>query len=203
MKTQWLKLMNTLNYTELIKRSLGARKPKVITNGDLSYRHAGVLIPLLVENDILKILFTKRTYIVEHHKGQISFPGGAVDKQDASLEDTVLRETEEEIGVKIEDVALLGRIDDTLTLASRFIVHPFVGQIPPAYAFKINDAEVKRIIKVPLSAFDPETSKEDRKRAVDLGDTISMEPAYEYEGDVIWGATGRIMKNFIEIINGL
>jgi 8-oxo-dGTP pyrophosphatase MutT (NUDIX family) len=203
MKKQWIKLMNTLNYTELIKRSLGARKPKVIANGDLSYRHAGVLIPLLVENDILKVLFTKRTDIVEHHKGQISFPGGAVDEQDASLEDTVLRETEEEIGVKMEDVALLGRIDDTLTMASRFIVHPFVGQIPSAYAFKINDAEVKRIIKVPLSAFDPENSKEYRKHAVTLGGTTSMEPAYEYYDDVIWGATGRMMKNFIEIIDGL
>ena len=80
----------------LIKKKLNSRKPKLIHDAPGHYRHAGVLIPLLVEDGEYKVLFTKRTDTVEHHKGQISFPGGAADAEDATIQDTVLRESFEE-----------------------------------------------------------------------------------------------------------
>jgi 8-oxo-dGTP pyrophosphatase MutT (NUDIX family) len=181
----------------LIKEILGTREPEHINDEGTLYKHAGVLIPILMDNGVPKILFTKRTNKVEHHKGQISFPGGAVDEQDSSVEQTALREAEEEIGLLREDVELLGRIDDTLTRASGFIVHPFVGLIPYPYEFTINGIEVERLLMVPLSSF----NVKDSKRLVEFEGRVYLDEAYEYNGDLIWGATARMMKNFMEIID--
>ena len=120
--------------TEIIKETLGARKPKGMDRE--KYYHAGVLIPLFRENGKYKILFTKRTDMVEHHKGQISFPGGGVEKDDRSVMETALRETQEEIGLMKEEVEILGRTDDILTLVSNFVITPFVGLIPFPYDFE-------------------------------------------------------------------
>jgi len=184
----------------IIKEMLGARDPKVIKDGQQpGYRHAGVLLPLLVEGGIWMVLFTRRTDRVEHHKGQISFPGGAVDKEDASIEETVLRETYEEIGLSREHVEILGRIDDVLTMASNYIVHPFVGRITNLNDLVINRAEVERVVKAPLSLFH-RANPEKRRYSVEYEGVIYETPAYEYGKDLIWGATARMMENFMEII---
>jgi 8-oxo-dGTP pyrophosphatase MutT (NUDIX family) len=94
-----------------IRDSLNNRKLMTIDNSGSIYVHASVLIPILNEDGQYRVLFTKRTDRVEHHKGQISFPGGAVDKEDGSLEETAFREAYEEIGLLKKDVELLGRID--------------------------------------------------------------------------------------------
>ena len=184
----------------IIKKVLGARDPEVIKDGQQpGYRHAGVLLPLLVEEGTWKVLFTRRTDRVEHHKGQISFPGGAVDKGDASIEETVLRETYEEIGLSREHVEILGRIDDVLTMASNYIVHPFVGRITNLNDLVINRAEVERVVKAPLSLFH-RANPEKRRYSVEYEGVIYETPAYEYGKDLIWGATARMMENFMEII---
>ena len=184
----------------IIKEMLGARDPKVIKDGQqLGYRHAGVLLPLLVEGGIWKVLFTRRTDRVEHHKDQISFPGGAVDKADASIEETVLRETYEEIGLLRENIEILGRIDDVLTVASNFVVHPFVGCITHLNDLVINRAEVERVVKAPLSLFH-RVNSEKKRNSVEYEGVIYESPAYEYGKDLIWGATARMMENFMEIM---
>ncbi|MCJ7683288.1 MAG: CoA pyrophosphatase [Desulfobacteraceae bacterium] len=184
----------------IIKEILGARDPKVIKDGQQpGYRHAGVLLPLLVERGIWKVLFTRRTDRVEHHKGQISFPGGAVDKGDASIEETVLRETYEEIGLPRKHIEILGRIDDVLTMASNYVVHPLVGVIACMDDLAINRAEVKRVVKAPLSLFNRANS-EKRRHSVEYEGVIYETPAYEYGKDLIWGATAKMMENFMEII---
>jgi 8-oxo-dGTP pyrophosphatase MutT (NUDIX family) len=184
----------------IIKEMLCARDPKVINDGQKpGYRHAGVLLPLLVEGGIWKVLFTRRTDRVEHHKGQISFPGGAVDKEDATIEETVLRETYEEIGLLGEHIEILGRIDDVLTVASNYVVHPFVGCIAHLNDLVINKAEVEGVIKVPLSLFH-RVNYEKKRYPVEYEGVIYETPAYEYGKDLIWGATARMMENFMEII---
>jgi len=184
----------------IIKEMLGARDPKVIRDGQQpGYRHAGVLLPLLVEEGLCKVLLTKRTDRVEHHKGQISFPGGAVDKEDATIEETVLRETYEEIGLSREHIEILGRLDDVLTMASNYVVHPFVGRIIHMDDLVINRAEVERVVKVPLSLFH-RASSEKRLYSVEYEGAIYETPAYEYGKDLIWGATASMMENFLEII---
>jgi 8-oxo-dGTP pyrophosphatase MutT (NUDIX family) len=192
-------MMKQKDLRPIIKNVLNDRTPKRIDDSSSHYVHAAVLIPLLEEEGVSKILFTKRTNRVEHHKGQISFPGGAVDEEDVSFEDAALREAHEEIGLKREDVEILGRIDDTLTLVSSFVVHPFVGFVADPYDFVVSKAEVKRIIKVPLYVFHPENTQYQRDSVEYEGMTYRA-IAYEYNGDLIWGATARIMENFMNIL---
>jgi 8-oxo-dGTP pyrophosphatase MutT (NUDIX family) len=182
-----------------VKDVLDSRTVSRIQDTNASYMHAGVLIPLLDEEGVYKVLFTERTHKVEHHKGQISFPGGRVDDGDASAREAALREAHEEIGVKNGDVEILGRIDDTFTLVSNFVVHPFVGIVPYPYDFTLNRAEVEKLIVVPLAVFHPE-SLEYRRDSVEYEGMIYRATAYEYKGDVIWGATARMMENFMDIV---
>ena len=184
-----------------IKEILGNRSPKLIEDVGGRYVHAAVLIPLFIENGGYKVLFTERTHKVEHHKGQISFPGGVVEEQDGSLEETALRESHEEIGLLNKDVEILGRIDDTFTVVSSFIVHPFVGLIPHPYEFKVNTDEVENIITVPLKVF-LDRNSEYRKNSLEVEGFTFHGAVYEYDGTTIWGATARIMQNFIRIIRG-
>jgi 8-oxo-dGTP pyrophosphatase MutT (NUDIX family) len=177
----------------MIKMTLKARQPKAIENVDPNYRHASVLVPLFESDGEYQVLFTKRTQQVEEHKGQISFPGGGVEEEDQTLEETALREAFEEVGLKRGDVSILGQLDDTPTAASRFIIHPFVGLIPFPYPFNLNAVEVKRIINIPLDFF-AEPSHHFFRRDGYVG------PSYEYDGDVIWGATARIMEHFMKLL---
>ena len=190
-----------MSVIEKIKDVLGNRSPIPIENSDQEYIHAAVLIPLFREPDGYRVLFTQRTNRVEHHKGQISFPGGVVEEIDNSLEETALRESHEEIGLLDRDVEILGQMDDTYTVASKFIVHPFVGRIPYPYDFKINPREVNRIITVPLDFF----FKIDAYQTIDLSgidDPTYVGPVYPYQDAIIWGATARIMENFVEAMGG-
>jgi 8-oxo-dGTP pyrophosphatase MutT (NUDIX family) len=191
---------NNRNLPLIIKDVLSARSPQIIDDSQALYRHAAVLIPIFRDNGEYKIIFTKRTNRVEEHKGQISFPGGAVDKEDVSLEATALREAYEEVGLLREDVTVLGRTDDALTLASNYIIHPFVGFIPYPYPFRINTVEVKRILEVPLRLFWVEDHI-DKTGPVEYEGVTYESLIYPYQGDVIWGASARIMENLIEILD--
>lgn len=176
------------------------RSPDVIAETGKGLKHAGVLIPLLLEQEIWKVVFTRRSRQVEHHKGQISFPGGVVDRQDQSYEETALRESFEEIGLAREQVEVLGRIDDIQTVASRFIIHPFVGHVCEGNRFKMNAIEVDSIIKIPLHLFFKADPYNERC-SVNHEGKIYETPAYQYHDDLIWGATAGMMKNFVEIID--
>jgi 8-oxo-dGTP pyrophosphatase MutT (NUDIX family) len=183
---------------EDLKALLHRREPKRIAFSTDNYRQASVLLPLFLNNGQFGLLFTKRTSTVEYHKGEVSFPGGTVDSVDESWERTAIRETYEEIGVKEDDIEILGQLDDMTTLTSQFIIHPFVGMIPYPYSFSINTGEVERLIEVPLQFFfnpsqpQPHTIKYKGK---------SLEiPAFIYGDAVIWGATERILENFIALI---
>lgn len=182
-----------------IRNSLKNLKPDIIDNSDARYAHSSVLIPLFSKDGRLNVILTRRTNRVEHHKGQISFPGGAVDEADGSFEETALREAHEEIGLLKRDVEVLGRIDDVLTVVSNFIIHPFVGKVPWPYDFQINTLEVESLLFIPLHVFTDE-------KAGHIKDFVVVDnfpyhgTNYQYEGNIIWGATARIMENFIKII---
>ena len=178
---------------------LNSREPRVVDAGGTSgYRHAGVLVPLLEEDGVCKVLFTQRTHRVEHHKGRISFPGGGVEEKDGSIEETVLRETYEEIGLSEENIKLLGRIDDALTVASNYVIHPFVGWIGSMDGLATNPAEVRQVITVPLVVFYG-GGTERRRYPVEYEGVIYETAAFEYGDFMIWGATARMMENFVEI----
>ena len=185
---------------DTINDILSSREPKSFDDKRVTdYRHAGVLLPLLEEEGICKVLFTRRTDSVGHHKGQISFPGGAVDKRDTSIKETALRETYEEIGLSEKDIEILGRIDDALTVASNYVIHPFVGMVTSMDDLSINRAEVNRVITVPLCLFH-NTGSEKKRYPVEYDGITYETSAYKYHEHTIWGATAGIMENFMEII---
>lgn len=164
------------------------------------YTHAAVLIPIFQENGEYKVLFTKRTSMVEHHKGQISFPGGVVDDMDNTFLDTALREAFEEIGLLRKDVDILGRIDDRLTSVTNFLIHPYVGAIPYPYRFQLNPSEVERLVRVPLKIFLSNKGQNETRATLNGVDNYNG-ITYSYNGDVIWGATAGIMENLVEILD--
>jgi 8-oxo-dGTP pyrophosphatase MutT (NUDIX family) len=189
-----------MNIIGKIRSTLSVREPYIIDNRSGELIHAAVLIPIFETNFGYEVLFTERTHKVEHHKGQISFPGGAVEESDRDYQETALREAYEEIGVVPDHVKVLGQLDDELTVASNFIVHPFVGEIPYPYEFVINQHEVERVIPIPLELFFHENAHL-HPAFLDFETFVYEGPAYIYEDITIWGATAKIMDKFISIIS--
>lgn len=183
-----------------ISRILAQREKQTIILSDAPLTPAAVLLPIYEKEGEYYILFTKRTQKVEHHKGQISFPGGARHEQDRDLKDTALRETFEEIGVRPEDVTILGELDNMSTLTSNFLITPFVGIIPYPYEFIINEDEIEELVEVPLSALADERNY--REEVYIIEGAPNMGRVFEYNGRVIWGATARILKQFLDLVFG-
>jgi 8-oxo-dGTP pyrophosphatase MutT (NUDIX family) len=185
-------------FEALIRRRLGERRRREA--GDSPWRRAAVLVPLYDTEQGPYVLFTKRTDTVEHHKGQISFPGGAADPGDPDPLSTALRETHEELGIAPHDVKVLGTLDDVPTVVSGFIITPFVGVIPHPYPLRVNPVEIAEVLFVPLDVFQDMTRMrvEERDRE---GERVKV--YFYYHGPhEIWGATARIMKGFIDAVFG-
>lgn len=161
---------------------------------------AAVLIPLLAASDGERLLYTKRSDHVAAHRGQISFPGGKWSEEDADLQVTALRESWEEVGIAPQDVEILGQLDDVVTLTG-FVITPFVGRLPTPYPLRPNPGEIARLIEVPIAdLLRPQAFHLESRRAPD-GRTVSLY-SFETQGDLIWGATARITKQFIDILAG-
>jgi 8-oxo-dGTP pyrophosphatase MutT (NUDIX family) len=157
---------------------------------------SAVLLPIYNKEGQCYILFTQRTNNVKEHKGQISFPGGA--RQDGeSLLDTALRESLEEVGLSPTEVEVLGELDDTATTTSNFVVTPFVGVIPWPNDLRADGWETDELIEVPISALWAKNSREDRKEVIGGQPVTSY--FYHYGDRVIWGATARILYQFLEL----
>ncbi len=166
---------------------------------DKGLPRAAVLLPLYEANGDLHILFTRRSELVEHHKGQISFPGGAFDATDPDLRFTAVRETWEEIGVATDHVEVIGQLDEMVTV-SNFLVRPFVGRItqPAPYPFVHSEIEVAEILEVPLDHLRDESNLVAEPRIYQGRQIIAY--SFHWRDHVIWGATARILKQFLELI---
>jgi 8-oxo-dGTP pyrophosphatase MutT (NUDIX family) len=172
-----------------------ARRIRRIPGGALpvldGFRPAAVLIPLLWENSGWSLLFTRRTETVQSHKGQVSFPGGASDPEDISPEATAMREAYEEIGLRPEDVTILGRLEHMITV-SRFIITPVLARIPWPYAFQLSSEEVSHIFTIPLAWLADPSHWEERPRILPSGKEEKVVVYQPYAGEVLWGISGRI-----------
>jgi 8-oxo-dGTP pyrophosphatase MutT (NUDIX family) len=183
-------------WKQKIKGILTSRQRQVVIEEGL--RPSAVLIPVYKKDGEYYIVLTKRTQNLMYHKGQISFPGGAYDKEDGDLAATALREAFEEIGVRADDVELLGSLDDQATYTSKFIITPFVGAIPYPYKFKVSGREVEELIEAPVSdlldpsAYSPETQDE-AGRSYDWGHFV-------YGKHKITGITARILKQLLDLV---
>jgi 8-oxo-dGTP pyrophosphatase MutT (NUDIX family) len=183
------------DFVNQIREILSLRKRRVIEHPPFS--HAAVLVPLFRKGEDCHLLFTKRSDQVKYHKGEISFPGGGVDEEDSELEGTALREAFEEIGLKEDDVQIIGILDDIVTI-TEFIVTPFVGLFPYPYPFKVSEIEIAELIEVPLSALLDEDCLSEREIIRGTGKEVVL--AYQYQDHIIWGATARILKQFLDLI---
>lgn len=155
-------------------------------------RRAAVLLPLYVHDGALRILFTRRTETVEHHRGQISFPGGVEEESDETAYATAVRETEEELGIAAGDVHLLGALTP-LTTITDFYVEPFVGAIPYPHVLKPAEAEIAEVIDVPVAALLDPRALETRVLPGREEPTLF----YHYGEHVIWGATARMLQELL------
>ena len=157
---------------------------------------AAVLLALYGPDADPRLLYTVRSFHVEHHKGEISFPGGAIDPGDITVEDAALREAFEEIGVAQHHVSVLGRLDDIVTI-SNFVVTPVVGRLSRhPYDFRLHEREVGRLLEVPLSHLLDPASVQSQV----LGPEKRIFPRFTFGSDVIWGATARITHDFLDML---
>lgn len=161
---------------------------------DPALKRAGILLLLFEEQGILHFLLTKRTEDVEHHKGQISFPGGSVDAGDVDIVATALRETEEEIGLKKDLVQVFGLFDDQW-VPSGFVITPvvaFLPSLPPLYP---NKEEVAEIIRIPVSFFlDKKNERMEQRHRNGVSVDVYF---YKYNSHEVWGATAAIIRAFL------
>ncbi|MGQ9689529.1 MAG: NUDIX hydrolase [Desulfobaccales bacterium] len=155
---------------------------------------AGVLVPVFEAAGGLSLLFTQRTMHLKDHQGQISFPGGVRDPGDHDLLATALRETHEEIGLAPEWVEILGDLEPVATVTGYFI-HPFVGLIPYPYDFQLNDHEVNRLLVFPVAAL--ALPARWGTGSYIYNNQTSRVFCWNYQGALIWGATARIVLNFL------
>ena len=182
-------------------RSMLIQRAPAICLPDASRRQAAVLLPLFKNATDYHLVFTKRTDTLKHHKGQVSFPGGSFEPADGDLLTTALRESYEEVGIQPDHVSILGRLDDLATFSTNFTISPFVGLIPYPYPFRPNPVEVAMVFDVPVSVLADPAVGRSYVRARDDGATIE-DYEFSINGQVIWGATARIVRHLLSVMNG-
>lgn len=182
------------DFLEKLTEALQKHPPARVTVPDA--REAAVLIPIVAVPEPT-LIFTQRTDTVGSHKGQISFPGGAIDPGDPNMTCTALRETEEEIGLDPSAVRILGELDTFPTFVSGYVVTPYVGWLAEEPDLTPNPAEVKRLLHVPIA----DLSNEIRRDAgFKHGRRVYPTEAWVWQDNVIWGVTARIVRQFLEIL---
>jgi 8-oxo-dGTP pyrophosphatase MutT (NUDIX family) len=157
---------------------------------------AAVLVPLFVAapSEPPHVVLTRRRADLRRHAGEISFPGGRRDPGDADLSATALREAHEEIGLAPDAVELIGELPAISTFATNYLIHPFVGLIEPGQQWLVSPREVDVVLELPLAAVQQSKTRAEIERR---GIKFEVD-AYVLDGNLIWGATFRILADLFE-----
>ena len=163
---------------------------------------AAVLMPLVMREHGVQVLLTRRTDHLRSHAGQISFPGGATETEDASSEATALRETEEEIGLARSHIEIIGSLPEYVTVTA-FHVTPVAGLVTPPFELKLDAFEVASAFEVPLAfLMNPANHRRHRydfeRDGAQLSRTFLSMP---FEGQFIWGATASMLRNLYRLLS--
>jgi 8-oxo-dGTP pyrophosphatase MutT (NUDIX family) len=158
---------------------------------------AAVMLPLVHRQGDVHVLLTQRTPHLADHAGQISFPGGRVETSDIDREETALRETEEEIGVPRDRIAVLGRLP-LYEVPSGFRITPVVGWLEAPFALRPDPFEVAEVFEVPLAHF--LTPANYVRREYHFRGRHRHYLAVPYEGRYIWGATAGMLYTFCRLM---
>jgi 8-oxo-dGTP pyrophosphatase MutT (NUDIX family) len=161
---------------------------------------AAVLVPLYeTEDGELRVVLTRRRADLRRHAGEISFPGGRRDAEDATLRDTALREAEEEIGLARAEVTLVGALERTSTFATNYVIHPFVGLLDGGRTWRASELEVDAVLEPSLRDV---RAGRTRTRMERRGIAFETD-AYVFDGQLVWGATARILEGLLERLGPL
>lgn len=169
------------------------RQPRRITDEE---REAAVVVPVVYRAGEPHLLFTKRADDLSDHPGQMSFPGGGRETYDADIYATALREAREEIGLLSSEAEFVGQLDDIRTVTA-FSITPFVVEIPDR-AYEPDDREVAEIAVLPLAGLVDESNHELERREHPHYGEIAIH-YFHVGGYTVWGATGRIVVQFLEL----
>ena len=164
---------------------------------------ACVMVLLIPKNgDWHFTLIQRMPHPKDRHSGQISFPGGRLEKDDLSLEFGALRETEEEVGVAKEAINLLGKLTELYIPVSNYLVHPFVGYLEETPIYTPQPSEVKSILEIPIL----ELEKKENRKLVDMkvrnNVVLKNTPYFDFYGNVVWGATAMMLSEFERVVFG-
>ncbi len=165
-------------------------------------KEGAVLLLLYEKKEEIYLVLTQRHTYEGAHSGQISFPGGKVEAEDNSVEDTALRETEEEIGIPKASVQVLGRLTDLFIIASNFNVRPVVGYLNNEPDFIIDAREVDHIIEVKLADLLGD-SIIGSKEMLFKGTYKIQAPYFNFNGHHVWGATAMMLAEFKEVFKNI
>ena len=158
---------------------------------------SAVLAPLFQDTEgELHAVFTRRRDDLRRHPGEISFPGGRQDPGETLIE-TALREAHEEVGLPPEAVDVLGALEPTPTFVTNYAIYPFVGLIEPGFEWILGETEVAEVLELPLAELRAGAGE---RRLVRKGIPFRT-PTYEVDGQLIWGATARILGDLLERVD--
>ncbi len=157
---------------------------------------AAVLIPLIVREQGISVLYTERSAGLRSHSGQVAFPGGKIDATDAGPADAALREAWEETGLLAGDARVLGYMPLYFT-GSNYLITPVVAVVRPSRPFVANPSEVSGIFEVPLEKLRRRESY--AERAIDRAGKSHTIWTVEHEGHEIWGITANLTRKFREL----
>ena len=186
--------MPALRQLQEVRDALAVRTPRTFSVP--GFRDAAVVVPLLVTDAGLELLFTVRSRELRNHAGQIAFPGGAVDPGETLVE-AALREMHEEVGLRVPAGNVLGYLDEYPTPA-RYVATPVVAWLQWPQEVRINPAEVAEVFTVPLS---------DLKAIVPYWKERQLEGMtrrlhyYEWGDRLIWGFTGNVVRDFLALFD--
>lgn len=162
-------------------------------------RPGGVMVLLYPDNDEIYLPLTKRPVYAGAHSGQVSFPGGKVEKMDRDIIHTALRETEEEIGVANDSIEVIGQLSELFIVASNFKVYPSVGILKSKPEFVPDPREVTHVLTPSLTGL---RDLEKRSTKTMHFPPYSIEsPYFDVEGEVVWGATAMIISELIHLVD--
>ena len=175
-----------------------------LANESQIHREAGVLITLFEKfPGDLHLIFIRRSASHEQdkHAGQIGFPGGKKELSDPDMMYAALREAEEETGLDLTLIDVLGPLTPLYITVSKYLVHPFVAFAIEPPVLSRQETEIEEILELPLSEFRSSGARQETKIHLSTGITLNHVPCFLVNGHVIWGATAMILNELLEVLS--